>query len=290
LHDLAVSHLDAADNKPADSVINVDDNNGTNEEPRQPSCHDVDDAEQQQPVEVDSDPGQSVSTPQKSQSHQQTIGDLEPPLEFLNLLFSADAIRDDMRLVLEKDPLQTLFSFEWGRGKSLPPSPPPPPKAKTSKGKSAKAKRDRKAENERRKKQKEEGATAAAQEEQVKGESEGEGQVNLQTDTTSRGPRTRRAAAAAEAQVEMLPLEDVAGSTADAASKRGLAAIKRRLSAVHGEDPPMVVDVGSQESFKMFHEGWILPPDQRRRGRPPPTERQATAPRPKKKAKTDAGM
>jgi NuA3 HAT complex component NTO1 len=242
-------------------------------------------------VEVDNDPGQSVSTQQKTQLHQQTVGDLEPPLEFLDLLFSADAIQNDIRLILDKDPLQTLFSFEWGRGKSLPPSPsPPPPKARASKGKFAKVKRDRKAENERRKKQKEEAVAAAAQEEQVKGEGEGEAQVNLRLGTMFRGPRTRRAAAAAEAHVEMLPPEDAATPTADAVSKRGLSAAKRRLSAVHGEDPPMVVDVGSQESFKMFHGGWILPPDQRRRGRPPPTERQVTVPRPKKKAKTDAGM
>jgi hypothetical protein len=274
-------------------VVEVVDDGGR-EEPTQPQNPQVADDQGQHPnspVEADNDQDPSALTQARGQA-QQTIGDLEPPLELLNLLVSTEAVQDDMRLILDKDPLQSLFGFEWGRGKSLP--PPPPPRSKTSKAKPAKVKRGRKAENEKRKKEKEEAAANAAQQDQVKGESEDGAQVNVQIDAAVGGPRTRRAVAAAvavaQAHAEMPPPEDVAApAAADTVLKRGPSAAKRRPSAVHGEDPPIVEDVGSQDSFKMFHEGWVLPAGQRRKGRAPPVETQVVS-RPKKKAKTGAGM
>jgi NuA3 HAT complex component NTO1 len=264
-------------------VVELDGDSGL-EEQIQPQIADDQEQHPTTPVGVDGDRASSSLPQPRAQTHR-VIGDLEPPLEVLNLLVSKDAIQDDMRLILDKDPLQSLFSFEWGRGKPLP--PPPLPKPKGSKGKFAKVKRDRKAENEKRKRQREE--AIATQQDQVKGEGEDGTQVNVRFDALLGGPRTRRAVAAAEAHAEMLPPEDVAA--ADAVSKRGSSAIKRRMSAVHGEDPPMVEDVGSQESFKMFHEGWVLPEGHRRRGRPAPVVVETqVAPRPKKKAKTGAGM
>jgi hypothetical protein len=59
-----------------------------------------------------------------------TPGDLEPPLYALELLASADHIRDDIDLILHDDPLAALFTYELAELK--PPPPPPPPKAKSS--------------------------------------------------------------------------------------------------------------------------------------------------------------
>ena len=50
------------------------------------------------------------------------------------------------------------------------------------------------------------------------------------------------------------------------------------------ELPPVVLDVDNRDSFKMFDGGWILPPDQRRRGRIP-VDRSLQLP-PKKRART----
>lgn len=282
LNVLALSHLGSAEDlqRTTKSVVEVESNGGLiDDRGRRPAITE----------EVDGDRGSSEPRAQT----QQIIGDLEPPLEVLSLLVSADAIQDDMRLIVD-NPLQSLLSFEWGKGKPLPPPPPPPPpRTKQSKGKPAKVKRDRKAENERRKREKEEAAAAAAaattQPDQVKGEGEHGAQVSVQIDFVVGGPRTRRAvAAAAEAQAEMPPPGDVAVAAADAVPKRGPSTAKRRMSNVHGEDPPLVDDVGSQESFKMFHEGWVLSSGQRRKGKPPPLENEVVASRPKKKAKTDA--
>ena len=50
------------------------------------------------------------------------------------------------------------------------------------------------------------------------------------------------------------------------------------------ELPPVVLDVDNRDSFKMFDGGWILPPDQRRRGRMP-VDRSLQLP-PRKRART----
>ncbi|KAF9241390.1 PHD-zinc-finger like domain-containing protein [Melanogaster broomeanus] len=68
-----------------------------------------------------------------SASSQASIGDFEAPLEALQLLISQENIQDDINLVLETDPLSSLFAYELGRMK--PPPPPPPPKPKPAKKK-----------------------------------------------------------------------------------------------------------------------------------------------------------
>lgn len=286
LKDLQISHLGSADSLQQTIEPTVEHDGDDIPEERIP-------AQPNASVGVDDDQASS-SLVQPLAQPLEPIGDLEPPLALLNLLVSKEAIQNDMRLILDQDPLQSLFSFEWGRGKPLPPPPPPSlPKGKAPKSKPAKVKRDRKAENEKRKKQRAEAAAAAAiaaQQDLVKGEGEDEMHPHVQLDAVMPGPRTRRAVAAAEAQAEMLPPEDVTSvSTGDSLSRRGPGATKRRMSAVHGEDPPMVEDVGSQESFKMFHEGWVLPEGQRRKGRPAPVLETQVAPRPKKKTKTGTG-
>lgn len=84
-----------------------------------------------------------------------TVGDLEPPMDVLELLTVTDIIKPDLTMDLQEEPLQSLFRYELAVLKPPPtPVPPPPPRAK-------KPKRDRKAEYERAKAKKAAAAAAA---------------------------------------------------------------------------------------------------------------------------------
>lgn len=82
-----------------------------------------------------------------------SIGDLEPPFDFLKLLTSIEAIQEETELLLDKNPLDSLFSFELAHLKPPPPLPSP---------KLVKPKRDRKADLERKRKEREAEAAARA--------------------------------------------------------------------------------------------------------------------------------
>lgn len=83
------------------------------------------------------------------------VGDLEPPMDVLELLTVTDIIKPDLTVDLQEEPLQSLFRYELAVPKPPPtPAPPPPPRAK-------KPKRDRKAEYERAKAKKAAAAAAA---------------------------------------------------------------------------------------------------------------------------------
>lgn len=218
----------------------------------------------------------------------QAIGDLEPPLEFLKLFTSADAIKDDTDLILEKTPLDSLFSFELAK---LKPLPPPKPK------------RDRKADLEQKRKQREARAFGA--------------QTNNPPYT-----RTRRAAAAAATEpgkaelgvsatpqpepdvaltslaptlagedatlTHLLPERAITSIQPESPVISGPGRRKKGPSVVPGtgEQPPMVTEVDSRGLFKLFEKGWIFPPEQKRGGRKP-VERVPVPTRPRKRAKTD---
>ncbi|KAF9454408.1 hypothetical protein P691DRAFT_770607 [Macrolepiota fuliginosa MF-IS2] len=84
-----------------------------------------------------------------------SIGDLEPPLDALELLTSAAALKPDLVIDLQDEPFQSLLEYELATPKPPPtPAPLPPPKPK-------KPKRDRKAEYERAKAKKAAAAAAA---------------------------------------------------------------------------------------------------------------------------------
>ncbi|KAL5492640.1 hypothetical protein ACEPAI_4087 [Sanghuangporus weigelae] len=194
------------------------------------------------------------------------VGDLEPPLELLDLLLSKEAVDgSELPLVLDKEPLASLFAFELGKIKPPPPQPTPPP---------PKPKRDRKAEAERRRQRfldsapgfrapiaprtRREHAHAEAFEAEARG--------------TSSGAETGTSPIGGEGDEE----------SASTRSKRG----KREKVVLPGQSevPPVVDDVDMQKSFNMFDRGWILPPSTRRGGRapvekqdlPPPRKRQRT--------------
>ena len=178
------------------------------------------------------------------------IGDFELPLEALRLLVSPEDIQDAISLVLETDPLTSLFNYELGRIK--PPPPPPPPKPKPSKKKGAKAPKP---------------AEPAA----------------LDVAPGFRAPRTRRALAAAAA----FEAEAAGGAVVEQVQEAVVeeTAKKHAKPRTTGQ-PELVEDVDSQGSFKMFDAGWILPTGQKRGGRQA-VERQLLPP-PKKRMRTGA--
>ncbi|KAI6126970.1 hypothetical protein F5141DRAFT_1210259 [Pisolithus sp. B1] len=69
---------------------------------------------------------QVVTTIPGSQTLHRLMGDLEFPLELLELLGSPEAIRNDCKSILETDLLSSFFKFDLGQLK--PPPPPPKPK------------------------------------------------------------------------------------------------------------------------------------------------------------------
>ncbi|KAL6297851.1 PHD-zinc-finger like domain-containing protein [Sparassis latifolia] len=192
-----------------------------------------------------------------------TIGDLEPPLYLLDLLVTEDVIKDQTSLIIGKEPLVSLFSYELPQFR--PPPPPPLPKPK----------RNRRADRERKRRERE----AQAQ--------------GLDASPGFRAPRTRRAVAAAAAfeaevagSVQAGPSdasEDATTESVSAGSPRKRA--KRTPASTPAQEPQVVQDVDNQQSFRMFDNGWIFPPDQRRGGRAP-IERYPLPPPRKKLPKT----
>ncbi|TFK85272.1 hypothetical protein K466DRAFT_197390 [Polyporus arcularius HHB13444] len=205
-----------------------------------------------------------------------SIGDLEPPLDILNLLVSEEAIRQDTDLIMTSAPIQSFLSYELPLVR--PPAPPPPslqtPRRMMEKRKDPKPKFDMKAARERKKLER---------------------KLALDASPGFRAPRTRAAMAAAAAfEAEATggasgtetpeAEEPVAGPSsspqtpASRAPRRG-----RKSTAERIQEVPTVEDVDSRQSFKMFEVGWILPPEHRRGGRAP-LER-GPVPPPRKRAK-----
>lgn len=203
------------------------------------------------------------------------IGDLEPPLPIIDMLLSDESFKEDIDLILNKDPLASLYSYELPKMKPPPPLPPPPP---------PKIKIDRRA------------ALARKRQERM---DKGPG---------FRAPRTRRAAAVyaqfeeevgeqtsavgtAETSATVTITQPEAGPSSQPAraeggtpSKSGRKPKRSIQPGTQAEAPQMVEGLDSRQSFAMFDKGWILSPDTRRGNRPrqPPPP----APTPKKKGKT----
>ncbi|KAJ3836367.1 bromodomain and PHD finger-containing protein 3 [Lentinula raphanica] len=164
------------------------------------------------------------------------IGDLEPPLELVELLLSLEAIKDESSLVLTSDPISSLINVELPVFK--PPPPPLPKPRKASKAPKPKPpKPDRSEEYKRSKAKKAE----------------------------ERARRTELEASMAAA-AEGSPLN------ANLTSAFIPATLNQSRSRPLMETPsvPEFRDhVDNQASFKLFNSGWILPSDQKRRTRVP---------------------
>ncbi|KZT68710.1 hypothetical protein DAEQUDRAFT_692123 [Daedalea quercina L-15889] len=187
------------------------------------------------------------------------VGDLEPPVELLELLLSEDAIKDDIDLVLDKSPLDALFSYELAKMKPPPPEPEPKP---------AKVKLNRKALLERKRLER------------------------LDASPGFRALRSRRSSASvAQSESDVLegsieepqPEAGPSTETDDPQEEQPVRAAQPRKKHIIAEPgklaAEMVQEVDNQRSFKMFNMGWILPPDQVRGGR----QRQAPQLTPTKK-------
>ena len=190
------------------------------------------------------------------------IGDLEPPLDMLDLLVSEERIRPDTDIILTSAPINSLLNFELPliRPPAPPPPPLPPPRQKFQKAQKRKPKYDRKAALERKKQER---------------------KMALDASPGFRAPRTRSALAAAAAfeaeatgsgtgtsQTPEVEVEQpVAGpSTASATPEKPRRS--RKSTAGLARDIPLTVeDVDSKQSFRMFEKGWILPAEHRRGGR-----------------------
>ncbi|ESK83279.1 bromodomain and phd finger-containing protein 3 [Moniliophthora roreri MCA 2997] len=187
-----------------------------------------------------------------------SIGDLEPPLNLLELICSPNEIKDDLNFILEDDPIESLFKFELEREK--PPPPPPPPRPR----KASKAKHDRSEYNARRREQR---AAAKAEREaaaRAAAELEGEGQRTMHTTTV---------------ETSQAFVDEQTPSTSSIVASR----TSRPKPEPLPSHPELLDSVDNKGSFKYFHAGWILPADTRRGGRAPPT---IGFPPPKKRART----
>lgn len=250
-------------------------------------------------------PGDIVSnTPTATGS----VGDLEADPEILKLLLSEESIKHDSELVIDTEPITSLFRFERARLKPPPPFPPPPPPQPPKKR--GRPKRDYKMERERRK--------------QVQAAIAAESAMLLDASPGFRAPRatrsTRAALAALEAELiatstQSLPMDVANGEvkvdstvqsqdatfdgskTADVAvqPERPIShprprSWRREHVMLPGQGGPNMVDsMDNQGSFKHFDRGWILPSGSRRHGRAVPEAQPVREPGPLPRKRTRTG-
>ncbi|KZS94692.1 hypothetical protein SISNIDRAFT_452784 [Sistotremastrum niveocremeum HHB9708] len=229
------------------------------------------------------------------------LGDLEPPLEMLEL-FTSDSITESMDILTDPDPLTSLFAFEIERPRPKPP-PVPKKKAKPKIPKPIRIPRDYAAERARRKERERDDAAkvdevpdfilprtrgaAAAQAAFVAeagvASADGLGSAPL---SESVEPDERTAHSREQLVDSPMEVDFPAESMGHVSSKPTRVRVRRDPVVLPGQAiiPPVVDSVDGKKSFDMFDGGWILPPDQRRGGRPPPTE---TVEPPKKRQRTD---
>ncbi|KAK0193615.1 PHD-zinc-finger like domain-containing protein [Armillaria mellea] len=180
------------------------------------------------------------------------VGDLETPLPALELLLSKEAMQDDVKYIINEDPLSSLFNYEIGQIK-----PPPEEMMPVT----MKRKRDRKAENARREAKRAEQAPANA---------------------GSRAPkRIRRATSNTTDELdEQGQGQEVSDDQPKATSSTS---VLQYLPSGQMSTPLLVDSVGHRDSFLMFEAGWILPEGQKRGGRSSTLTAPQPAPVPPKK-------
>ncbi|KAJ7849983.1 bromodomain and PHD finger-containing protein 3 [Mycena olivaceomarginata] len=178
------------------------------------------------------------------------IGDLEPPLEILELLLSVDAIDDDSELILSADPITSLFNFEFEKKKL------PPPNLEDLKEEQKRKGREERREKDRKKRQASTSVSAPRR------AGRPHGSTNKNKGTTMSAPVS---------QISRAPVSQASNSI-----------------PAPGEIP-LVEHVDERGSFTLFEQGWILPAGQKRGVRldrpaaPPP------APPPNKRMRLDRG-
>ncbi|KAG6889771.1 hypothetical protein C0995_014698 [Termitomyces sp. Mi166 len=218
-----------------------------------------------------------------------SLGDLEPSLELLELLLSPESIQDDMDLVLDDIPLASLFSFALPKLKPSPPPPPPPPKALKKRSRRSKKKPTDVVDD---------AALVVLADAAITGvEVADSSSPVVSTEVPVEEPcttePTEQRAGGTEEPLER-PTEELVEETRASAVAVSTGPAKRerapRQSRSKKEALPLVDDVNNHQSFTMFNEGWILPPEQKRGGRVSVDRQSAVVtPRPRKRMRTDAG-
>ena len=222
------------------------------------------------------------------------IGDLEPPLDVLELLTSSECFKENLNMEVGNNPIVSLFNYEFAAWK---PPPLEPEDVVRSRKDKTKIKRDRKAEVERAKANKVAAAAGAgievweAEEEEIERRKEHERELQAALDSSSgfRIPRTRSALAAAAAFEAEARGSSAAGDDIEVSTDSSKATRSRKRASVapvgQPSVPRVVNDVDNRDSFHMFNAGWILPPDQKRGGRASAMDRSALPP-PRKRPRT----
>lgn len=189
-----------------------------------------------------------------------TMGDLEPPLDLLDLLVSPD-IADELSIVFRTDPLQFLLAYELPEFRLRPIAPVQPIVS------SRKTKRERKGKS--GKKRAEQHVVAP---------------VALATDADSEmavfgssalNSTHFQAMSAAVAETDPATTPTAAmtfaspGPEVNSEAEQVLGKRKRTKPApLHpGTDAEVLTDINSKASFALFDKGWILDPGVRRGGR-----------------------
>ncbi|KAJ3858696.1 bromodomain and PHD finger-containing protein 3, partial [Lentinula novae-zelandiae] len=196
------------------------------------------------------------------------IGNLEPPLELVELLLSLEAIKDESSLVLSVDPISSLINIELPVLK-----PPPPPQTRKARNKGPKApnlKRQRPDRSEEYKRYKAKKAEERAHRAEVEA----------------------AMAAAAEGKVDTAMTREEEGlSNGDLPYSSFARPSRARLPVETSSVPEFKNHVDNQVSIKLFNSGWILPSDQKRRTRAPtvPPPDASSLPPPRKKLRLDRG-
>ena len=223
------------------------------------------------------------------------LGDLEPPLRNIELLFSNDAIQEHEAaefLLGDQDPISALVAYELGVPKqtepSPPPSPPPPlPSLEAKKGK-AKGKVKKKGSKDHVVPMDVEQLAMLdstpgfrAHVPRVQGDEEHAADSSLISTHAEMGDEHTDAGPAAESRGKK------AKGKAKAHTSPAPTPIPTPGAGSGGPDhePHLIETIDKQQSFKMFNEGWILPPDQKRGGRtrverpplPPPKKKKSRA-------------
>ena len=189
-----------------------------------------------------------------------TTGDLEPPLDLLDLLVSPD-IADELSIVFHTDPLQFLLAYELPEFKLRPMAPVQPAAS------SRKIKRERKAKS---------GKKRAEQHVVTPGALTTEANSETATFGSSALNSTRFQAMSAEvADTDRATTPTVAMTfaspelevTSEAEQVLGKRKRTKPAPSHPGTDAEVLTDINPKASFALFDKGWILDPGVRRGGR-----------------------
>jgi NuA3 HAT complex component NTO1 len=188
------------------------------------------------------------------------MGDLEPPLDLLNLLVTPD-IADEISIVFRTDPLQFLLAYELPEFKLRPMAPVRPSAS------SRKTKRERKAKS--GKKRAEQHAVAP-----VALATEADSEMAMFGSSALNSTRFQAmSAAVAETDPATIPTAAMTfaspGLEVNSEGEQVLGKRKRTKPApLHpGTDAEVLTDINPKDSFALFDKGWILDPGVRRGGR-----------------------